>query len=73
MPTIKPRVNITFEQDTTSLLSSLAKREKKSISSVAKELILEAMELREDISLSALSKARDLEGVRRIKHKEVWK
>ena len=73
MPTAKPRVNITFEEDTTNILTALAKREKKSVSSLAKELILEAMELREDLSLSSIAKARDVEGVKRIKHRDAWK
>ena len=50
MRTNNPRINITLEESTAGLLTSLADQEHKSISSLAKELILEALERREDMA-----------------------
>lgn len=72
MPTKNPRVNITFEETTAGLLAELAKQEHKSVSSLAKELILEALERREDMALSAIAKIRDEKSARRISHKDAW-
>ena len=58
MPTKNPRINITFEETTVGLLAHLAKQEHKSVSSLAKELVLEALERREDMVLSAIAKSR---------------
>ena len=73
MPTNNPRINITVEQSVASLLSSLAEHEDKSISSLAKELLLEALERREDITLSAIAEIRDTAKAKRIKHTNAWK
>ncbi|HSW70154.1 MAG TPA: hypothetical protein VLI69_08415 [Gammaproteobacteria bacterium] len=60
MPTKNPRINITLEESTAGLLANLAEHEQKSISSLAKELILEALECREDMALSVIAKIRDV-------------
>lgn len=73
MPTKNPRVNITLEESLADILSSLAKGEKKSISSLAKELIFEALERREDLNLSAIAEIRDIPKAKRIKHSDAWK
>ncbi len=70
MPTKNPRINITLEESTADLLASLAEHEHKSISSLAKELVLEALERREDMTLSAIAEIRDTKDARRIKHDE---
>lgn len=69
----KPRINITLEKSTAGLLAKLAKKspDKKSVASVARELILEALELREDMYLSKLAESR--EGQTRISHAQAWK
>jgi hypothetical protein len=72
MPTKNPRINITFEEKTAVLLAGLAKQEHKSLSSLAKELILEALERREDMALSAVAKARDVENIKKVKHEDAW-
>ena len=72
MPTSNPRVNITFEPEWQAILAELAKSEGKSVSSMAKELILEALERREDLALSSLAKARETGSPRRIAHKDAW-
>lgn len=73
MPTKNPRINITFEEMSADLLIKLAKKQKKSVSSLAKELILEALERREDIALSDIANARDKEKEKRITHHDAWK
>jgi hypothetical protein len=72
MPTKNPRINITFAEATAGLLSELAHQEHKSISGLAKELILEALERREDMFLSALAEVRDNPESKKVKHKDVW-
>ncbi len=73
MPTSNPRINITLEQETAGMLALLAKQEEKSVSRLAKELILEALERREDKLLSALADERDTDQAKRVKHQDVWK
>ncbi|MCW8400484.1 hypothetical protein OQJ26_17020 [Legionella sp. PATHC038] len=73
MPTKNPRINITFEESTAGLLAYLAELEHKSISGLAKELILEALERREDRVLSAIAEFRDHARVRKVRHDDAWK
>jgi len=73
MPTKNPRINFTLEESTAGFLSSLAKQEHKSVSSLAKELVLEALERREDIELSAIAKIRDTPKAKKVKHTDAWK
>ncbi len=77
MPTKNPRFNITFSQDEAELITSLAKQKRKSISYIAKELILEALERHEDMALSAIADAREEDAKKkaekRISHKDAWK
>jgi hypothetical protein len=72
MPTKNPRINITFEADTAELLNKLAIQEHKSVSSLAKELILDALDRREDKALSALGDALDVPNAKRIKEEDAW-
>jgi hypothetical protein len=73
MPTQNPRINITVDESIASLLASLADQEHTSISNITKELVLEALERREDIALSAIANIRDTKQAKRIKHSDVWK
>ncbi len=73
MPTKNPRINITFEEATAALLTDLAKQEEKSVASLAKELILEALERREDMVLSAIAEVRYAKTTKRISHEKAWK
>jgi hypothetical protein len=66
-------INLSFEQSTVDWLAILAKQENKSVESFAKELILDALELREDLALSAIAEMRDREGVARVRHEDAWK
>lgn len=69
-----PRINITLERNVVVMLAKLAKngQEKKSLAGIARELILEALELREDIDLSKIADSRH--GEKTIPYdKIVWK
>ena len=54
------------------LLAHLAREGDTSLSAVAKELILDALERREDMALSLIAKMRDVERVKKIQHKDAW-
>ncbi|MGE3623866.1 MAG: DUF6290 family protein [Bdellovibrionales bacterium] len=75
MPTNNPRLNVTLLPETAVLLAELAKKEGKSVASLAKELVLDALEQREDIALSALAERREKEqaGKKTYSHEEVWR
>lgn len=73
MSTQNPRINVTLENALASVLNQLARQQHKSVSGLAKELIIEALEHREDIALSALAEARDHPKAKRVKHEDVWK
>ena len=72
MPTKKSRINITLEGQTAHILTDLAKRNNQPTAGVANELILEALEKREDVALSKLAQSRDIATAARIEHKDAW-
>lgn len=67
------RVNILFKESTALMLADLANKQKKTVSRVAKELVLEALERHEDFVLSDIAKKRDVKKAKRIKHVDAWK
>jgi len=75
MPTLNPRLNVTFQPETVAMLTQIAKREGKSIASLTKELVLDALERREDIALSLLAERREKEqkGKKLYSHAEAWR
>lgn len=73
MPTSKPRVNITFEPFLQETIAVLAKLEHKSVSGLAKELILEALERREDICLAKIAENREQKKGKLYNHEDAWK
>ncbi|HQU08728.1 MAG TPA: hypothetical protein PLV25_02065 [Opitutales bacterium] len=73
MATSNPRINITLEASTSGVLAYFARKEHKSVSGLAKELIMEALERREDRALSAVAATRDLKKAPRVSHADVWK
>jgi len=73
MATKKPRLNVTMEPREEKVLAMLAKKEHKSISFLIRELILEALERREDMILSAIADARLKEPKETISHEDAWK
>ena len=73
MTTKNPRINVTFEEAALVLLTSLASREKKSLSGFVRELTLEALETREDFYLSKIAHLADKENAKLYEHHEAWK
>ncbi len=73
MSTKNPRVNVTFEESEVVMLTKLAKQNDKSVSSLVKELTLEALEMREDFYLSDLANKLDQKKAKTYCHDEVWK
>jgi DNA-binding LacI/PurR family transcriptional regulator len=67
------KLSLDFEPATTAILEQLAHQEHKSITVIAKELILEALERREDVVLSALAEAREQENQKTVSHEDAWK
>jgi hypothetical protein len=77
MPTKKPRFNVTFEESEIKILTLLAKKKHKSISGLAKELILDALSRHEDMALSAIADKRidksEKQSQKKISHDKAWK
>jgi len=75
MPTKNPRVNIVVEPSLYNLMQDLATGEGVSLSTIARDLIREAIELREDVALTKLADARlkTLDRKKALSHDAVWK
>jgi hypothetical protein len=73
MATKNPRINVTFEESAAGLLAKLASQEHKSVSSLVRELALEALELREDLYFSKYAEKLDVKGAKTFTHDEAWK
>ncbi len=76
MPTERPRVQVTLDENTNGLLSTIAKKQDRSMSAIAAELIRDALELHEDIILSKISDKRYEESLKEgvfVSHEDAWK
>ncbi|MEQ1890014.1 MAG: hypothetical protein ABL951_12685 [Alphaproteobacteria bacterium] len=73
MTTGNPRIQVMLDEETNILLSDLAGRLHRSISSTAADLIREALELHEDILLSRHGDARFAGNKKWISHEDAWK
>ena len=74
MPAKNPRINIVLETSLYKNVQFLAEKDGMSLSSKARELIKEAMEIHEDIYLSALAEERErtFDITSAMTHEEVW-
>ena len=74
MPTKNPRVNIVVEPPLYMAMQDLAECEGVSMSTVARDLIREAMDLREDVALAALADTRikTFDRKKALTHEVVW-
>ncbi len=72
MPTQRPRIQVTLDKETNAILIALAESKECSVSAVASNLIMEALELHEDMALSKLADKRLKETKKWISHEEVW-
>jgi len=75
MPAKNPRINIVVEPPLYSVIHELATREGISISTIARELILEAIDLREDVALAAFADTRMKSFNKKValSNEDVWK
>ena len=74
MPTKNPRVNIVVEPPLYRALNDLATSEGVSMSTIARDLIREAINLREDVALAALADTRMKTFDKKValSHEDVW-
>jgi len=74
MPTTKPRINIILEEPLYKTIEELADRDGVSLSLKARDLIREALEIREDVALASFAEAREksYRKSKALKHEEVW-
>jgi len=74
MPTKNPRVNIVIEPPLYRAMQDLATSEGVSISTIARDLIREALHLREDVALATFADTRMKTFDRKValSHKDVW-
>ena len=74
MPARNPRVNVVLEKPLYEAVDHLAREEGVSLSTAVRDLVKEAIEIREDVHLGRLAdtRARTLRRSRALSHKDVW-
>ena len=73
MPTKNPRLNVVLTKAVLQMLTEIANNEDKSLSVVAQELIVEALDRHEDMLLSSLAQRRERTSKRTVSHDAAWK
>lgn len=73
MPTKNPRLNVVLTKVVLQALAEIAKHEDKSLSVVAQELIVEALDRHEDLLLSGLAMERESQSKRTVAHDKAWR
>ncbi len=74
MPTSNPRVNVVVEKPLYERMRELAASEGVSLSTLARDLIREAIELREDVALAAFAdeRTKTFDRKKALSHEETW-
>ncbi len=74
MPARNPRVNVVLEKPLYEAVDRMAKEEGISLSTVVRDLVKEAIEIREDIDLGNIAESREksLKRSRALSHKDIW-
>jgi hypothetical protein len=74
MPVKNPRINVVFEKPLYHIIEKLANRDGVSLSLKVRDLVREALEIEEDMALSALAENRErtFTKTKTLKHNEVW-
>lgn len=74
MPARNPRVNVVLEKPLYEAVGHLAKKEGVSLSTAVRDLVKEAIGIREDIDLGRFAETRErtLRRSRALSHKDVW-
>jgi len=73
MPTKNPRLNVVLTKAVLQALTEVAKHEDKSLSVVAQELIVEALDRHEDLLLSGIAMKRESQSKRTVSHDRAWR
>ena len=75
MPTQNPRINIVVEPSLYNILNKLAKNSGVSLSFLSRDLIKDALEIREDIYWNEIAEERDstLSKNKSLSHEDIWK
>ena len=75
MPTKNPRVNIVVEPPLYSAMHDLATSGGVSMSTIARDLIREAIDLREDVAIASFADTRmkTFDRKKALSHEDVWK
>ncbi|TMC70537.1 MAG: antitoxin, RHH family protein [Chloroflexi bacterium] len=75
MPAKNPRVNVVLERPIYDALGRLARREGTSLSTKARDLLRDALEVREDLALAKIAEERERTLVRSagLTHEQVWR
>lgn len=72
MPTKNPRLNVVLDESLYKTIENLAKKEGKSMSVIAKELLEDAIEKHEDLLLSQMAAERESKSKKTVPHKDAW-
>jgi hypothetical protein len=74
MPAKNPRINVVLEKPLYNALHDLAEDEGVSMSMLMRDMVKEALEIREDRALADFAEEREQEFDRRdaLKHEDVW-
>ena len=74
MPVKNPRINVVLEKPLYATIERLATREGISLSLKVRDLVKEALEIEEDVALSAFAEKRErtFSRAKALKHNEVW-
>jgi hypothetical protein len=74
MPVKNPRINVVLEKPLYATIERLATREGISLSLKVRDLVKEALEIEEDVALSAFVEKRErtFSRAKALKHNEVW-
>ena len=74
MPTKNPRINVVLEKPLYDSIKRLAKKDGVSLSLKARDLVKDALEMQEDITLSTFAEDRErsFRKKKSLKHSEVW-
>jgi predicted DNA-binding ribbon-helix-helix protein len=74
MPTTKSRINVILEDPLYETIEQLAERDGVSLSMKVRDLVKEALEIREDIALTSFAEEREktFRKSKSLKHDEVW-
>lgn len=73
MPTKNPRLNVVLDTELYEMVEKLSKQKDKSMSVVAKELIEDALEKHEDLTLSEMVMKRENRSKKTVRHDKAWK